>query len=149
MIIRDSSNPRRQFLKLLDAKIPAACLRSALCPPRAIPGRRRFALSNSTLQEPAPVWSRWTRSRKPLTEWKKQLTPEQFQIAAWQAGTERAGSGKYAYNHEDGLYHCICCDDGVLFDSKTKFESGTGWLGGFLSAVGSRKKMFTRRAICR
>ena len=63
--------------------------------------------------------------QKPLSEWKKQLTPEQFQIAR-QAGTERPGSGKYAYNHDDGLYHCICCDT-VLFDSKTKFESGTGW----------------------
>ena len=60
-----------------------------------------------------------------VAEWKKQLTAEQFEIAR-QAGTERPGSGKYAYNHEDGLYHCICCNT-VLFDSKTKFESGTGW----------------------
>jgi peptide-methionine (R)-S-oxide reductase len=47
-------------------------------------------------------------------EWRKQLDAQQF------------GSGKYAYNHADGLYHCICCNT-VLFDSKTKFESGTGW----------------------
>ena len=58
-------------------------------------------------------------------EWRKQLTPEQFQIAR-KEGTEPPGTGKYAYNHADGLYHCICCDT-VLFDSKTKFESGTGW----------------------
>jgi peptide-methionine (R)-S-oxide reductase len=62
---------------------------------------------------------------KPLAEWRKQLTAEQFAIAR-QAGTERAGTGKYAENHDDGLYHCVCCDT-VLFDSKTKFESGTGW----------------------
>jgi peptide-methionine (R)-S-oxide reductase len=62
---------------------------------------------------------------KPIAEWMKQLTPEQFAIAR-QAGTEAPGSGKYANNHDDGLYHCICCDT-VLFDSKTKFESGTGW----------------------
>jgi peptide-methionine (R)-S-oxide reductase len=62
---------------------------------------------------------------KPLSDWKKQLTPEQFQVTR-QAGTERAGTGKYANNHADGLYNCICCDT-VLFDSKTKFESGTGW----------------------
>ena len=43
-----------------------------------------------------------------------------------QAGTEYPGTGKYANNHADGLYHCICCNT-VLFDSKTKFESGTGW----------------------
>src|SRR6202050_817637 len=56
---------------------------------------------------------------------KKQLTAEQFQVTR-QAGTEVPGTGKYANNHADGLYHCICCDT-VLFDSKTKFESGTGW----------------------
>jgi peptide-methionine (R)-S-oxide reductase len=58
-------------------------------------------------------------------EWRKQLTPEQFDVTR-REGTERAGTGKYAYNHADGLYHCICCNT-VLFDSKTKFESGTGW----------------------
>jgi peptide-methionine (R)-S-oxide reductase len=58
-------------------------------------------------------------------EWKQQLTSEQYQIAR-QAGTERPGSGKYAYNHDDGLYRCVCCST-VLFDSQTKFESGTGW----------------------
>jgi peptide-methionine (R)-S-oxide reductase len=58
-------------------------------------------------------------------EWKKQLSPEQFDVTR-REGTERAGTGKYAYNHADGLYHCICCGT-TLFDSKTKFESGTGW----------------------
>jgi peptide-methionine (R)-S-oxide reductase len=62
---------------------------------------------------------------KPESEWKKQLTPEQFEVTR-KAGTERAFTGKYAETHDDGLYHCICCDT-VLFDSKTKFESGTGW----------------------
>jgi peptide-methionine (R)-S-oxide reductase len=63
--------------------------------------------------------------QKPLAEWKKQLTPEQFATAR-QARTEAAGTGKYANSHDEGLYHCICCST-VLFDSKTKFESGTGW----------------------
>jgi peptide-methionine (R)-S-oxide reductase len=58
-------------------------------------------------------------------EWRKQLDSEQFDVTR-KEGTERAGSGKYAYNHADGLYHCICCNT-TLFDSKTKFESGTGW----------------------
>lgn len=58
-------------------------------------------------------------------EWRKQLTPEQFEVTR-KKGTERAGTGKYADNHADGIYHCICCNT-PLFDSKTKFESGTGW----------------------
>jgi len=58
-------------------------------------------------------------------EWRKQLSPEQFEVTR-KKGTERAFTGKYADNHADGIYHCICCDT-VLFDSKTKFESGTGW----------------------
>jgi peptide-methionine (R)-S-oxide reductase len=62
---------------------------------------------------------------KTEAEWKKQLDPEQFDVTRHE-GTERAGSGKYAYNHSDGIYHCIGCNT-VLFDSKTKFESGTGW----------------------
>jgi peptide-methionine (R)-S-oxide reductase len=62
---------------------------------------------------------------KPLDEWKKQLNPEQFEVTR-QAGTEAPFTGKYAENHADGLYTCICCDT-YLFDSKTKFESGTGW----------------------
>jgi len=58
-------------------------------------------------------------------EWKKQLSAQQFDVTR-KEGTEPAGTGKYAFNHADGLYHCICCNT-VLFDSKTKFESGTGW----------------------
>ncbi len=58
-------------------------------------------------------------------EWKKQLTPEQFEVAR-RKGTERAFTGKYANNHADGIYTCVCCGT-PLFDSKTKFESGSGW----------------------
>ncbi len=62
---------------------------------------------------------------KSAAEWQKQLTPEQFEVTR-RAGTERAFTGKYFNNHEDGLYNCICCGTN-LFDSRTKFESGTGW----------------------
>jgi peptide-methionine (R)-S-oxide reductase len=62
---------------------------------------------------------------KSTAEWQAQLSPLAFQVTR-QAGTERAFSGAYDSNHADGLYHCICCDT-VLYDSKTKFDSGTGW----------------------
>ena len=58
-------------------------------------------------------------------EWKAQLTPEQYAIARKQ-GTERAFTGKYHDLKEHGIYHCVCCGTD-LFNSSTKFESGTGW----------------------
>ena len=58
-------------------------------------------------------------------EWKKQLNAQQFDVTR-KAGTEPAFTGKYWNNHADGIYSCVCCGT-PLFDSKTKFESGTGW----------------------
>lgn len=63
--------------------------------------------------------------QKTEEEWRKILTPEQFEIARGK-GTERAFTGKYWNNHEDGMYLCACCGQ-PLFDSNTKFDSGTGW----------------------
>jgi peptide-methionine (R)-S-oxide reductase len=62
---------------------------------------------------------------KTEAQWRAQLSALAFQVAR-QEGTERAFSGEYAENHADGIYHCICCDT-ALYDSRTKFESGTGW----------------------
>jgi peptide-methionine (R)-S-oxide reductase len=62
---------------------------------------------------------------KTEAEWRALLSPQSFRIAR-QAGTEVAFTGEYDRNHADGIYHCICCDT-ALYDSKTKFESGTGW----------------------
>ena len=53
------------------------------------------------------------------------LTPEQLHICR-EKGTERAFTGQYWDSKQDGIYHCVCCEQ-VLFDSKTKYDSGSGW----------------------
>ena len=58
-------------------------------------------------------------------EWREQLTEEQYAVSR-QAGTEPAFSGKYWECKTDGIYRCVCCGS-ELFDSSTKFDSGTGW----------------------
>lgn len=58
-------------------------------------------------------------------EWKQQLTPEQFRVTR-QKGTERAFSGEYYDCKEPGVYRCVCCGN-ELFNSETKYDSGTGW----------------------
>jgi peptide-methionine (R)-S-oxide reductase len=58
-------------------------------------------------------------------QWRQQLGPGVFDITR-NADTEIAFTGKYWNLHDKGIYRCICCDN-ALFDSSTKFESGTGW----------------------
>jgi peptide-methionine (R)-S-oxide reductase len=58
-------------------------------------------------------------------EWHDQLTEEQFHVTR-EKGTERAFTGKYHDCKDAGVYRCVCCGN-ELFDSDTKFDSGTGW----------------------
>jgi peptide-methionine (R)-S-oxide reductase len=58
-------------------------------------------------------------------KWKKKLTPEQYNVLR-KKGTEPAFTGKLLYNKASGIYSCMACGN-PLFNSKTKFESGTGW----------------------
>lgn len=58
-------------------------------------------------------------------ELRNRLTPEEYHVTQ-EAGTERAFTGKYWKTKDPGVYHCVCCNQ-PLFDSETKFDSGTGW----------------------
>ncbi|GAA4411471.1 peptide-methionine (R)-S-oxide reductase MsrB [Nibrella viscosa] len=58
-------------------------------------------------------------------EWRRILTPEQYRVTR-QKGTERAFTGEYCEAKDPGIYACVCCGTD-LFESKTKFDSGTGW----------------------
>jgi peptide-methionine (R)-S-oxide reductase len=62
---------------------------------------------------------------KSETEWQSELTPEQFNICR-QKGTERAFTGEYYKSKDKGIYRCSCCGK-ALFDSDTKYDSGSGW----------------------
>jgi len=70
--------------------------------------------------------------RKPINNrqnkkmWKEKLTPEQYEVCRMK-GTDLPFTSKYWDCKEDGVYHCVCCGN-ELFDSETKFDSGTGWL---------------------
>jgi peptide-methionine (R)-S-oxide reductase len=58
-------------------------------------------------------------------QWKQELTPEQFHICR-EKGTERPFTGEYHNSKEKGVYQCAACGN-TLFDSNTKFDSGSGW----------------------
>lgn len=76
---------------------------------------------------------------KTSVEWRKQLTHEQYRVTR-RKGTERAFTGEYWDNKEEGTYQCVCCGE-PLFASSTKFESGTGWPSFFRPiAVGAIKE---------
>ncbi len=66
-----------------------------------------------------------SRVEKTDEEWKKILGEEEYFVTRMK-GTERAFTGAYCEAHEPGLYACRCCGT-VLFDSRTKFESHSGW----------------------
>ena len=69
-------------------------------------------------------------------EWQQQLSPDQFRICR-KGGTEPAFSGNYWNTKETGTYQCVCCGN-ELFDSSSKFDSGTGWPS-FYQAINSEQ----------
>ena len=65
------------------------------------------------------------RVEKSESEWREQLTPEQYRITR-QKGTERPHTGDLCSSFEEGKYTCVCCD-APLFDSTIKYDSSSGW----------------------
>jgi len=65
------------------------------------------------------------RQTKSDDEWRSQLNPEQYRVTR-EKGTEPAFTGEYVDCKQAGVYRCVCCGN-ALFESSTKFESGTGW----------------------
>ena len=65
------------------------------------------------------------RIQKPEQEWRKELSPEQYRVLR-EKGTERAFTGQYHDTKTSGVYACAACGQ-ELFDSETKFDSGSGW----------------------
>ena len=98
---------KRLWLPLLAALASTACV--------------DHATATEGEQKPSSV----EKVMKTDAEWKKILTKEQYYVLREQ-GTERAFSGKYHDSHEDAVYVCAACGQ-ELFDSETKFDSGTGW----------------------
>ncbi len=78
-------------------------------------------------------------------EWRAELSAEQYKVLR-KAGTERAWSGKYVDNHDDGTYRCAACGN-VLFTSATKFESGSGWPSFTEPAVAEAVELVTDRTL--
>ena len=83
------------------------------------------AISEDNTKAGAAAAAQTRKVEKSETEWRQQLTPEQYHILR-EKGTERAFTGALVNNHADGLYHCAACN-APLFTSETKFESGSGW----------------------
>jgi len=115
---------RRGFLGFGSALLGTAALgvlaRSALAGGDGLVAIENFSATGKSLGV-----ARLHKVVKTEADWRKQLSANAFEITR-HAGTEPAFTGVYWNNHADGLYRCACCDT-ALFDSRTKFESGTGW----------------------
>lgn len=85
-----------------------------------------------------------TEVDRPDEEWRSQLSPEQYEVLR-RAGTEPPWSGKYVHNHDDGTYRCAGCK-AFLFDSATKFDSGTGWPSFYEPAVADAVELVEDRS---
>src|ERR1017187_5822828 len=110
---------RRDFLALT---LPVLAGAGALAAIGLAGGEKSSPPKGSAMPDTASAGDRVVKTE---AEWKKLLTPEQFNVTR-KKGTERAFTGPNWDNHAKGTYACVCCDL-PLFSSETKFDSGTGW----------------------
>jgi peptide-methionine (R)-S-oxide reductase len=122
------THSRRNFL--LNSVAAVACLacdnRAAVGATPSSPARNaKVSIENFSAAGASEGQVAVARVVKTDAEWQKLLSRDSY-VVTRQSGTERPFSGKYDKETGDGLYRCICCET-VLFDSKTKYDSGTGW----------------------
>lgn len=115
MTVPSTNIPRRAFLA--GAAVATLPLRAKAAESLEI---ENFDASGATLGA-----QRVDKVAKTDAEWRAQLSALAFDVTR-KEGTERAFTGPYWNAHDDGLFRCICCDT-ALFDSRTKYDSGTGW----------------------
>lgn len=99
---------------------------------------------NPPQKNPQSETTRADKVMKTEAEWKAQLTELEYRVTR-KAGTERAFTGPYWDNKEKGSYLCRCCEL-ELFDSETKFKSGTGWPSFYQPVNGTDVREVTDRS---
>ena len=124
--MQDFSNSRRGFLLgALTTPLALSIVACARAADTKAPQSADVLIESFSAAGVSTGTAKVQRVAKPDDEWRKQLSELSFLVAR-KSGTERPFTGKYNDNHADGTYRCICCAT-TLFDSKHKFDSGTGW----------------------
>ncbi|HSM96545.1 MAG TPA: peptide-methionine (R)-S-oxide reductase MsrB [Rhizomicrobium sp.] len=124
-----TTNPaRRAFLLAASSAAAVAGALAVLKPARALSATAMVKIENFNAAGKSTGVVAVPKVVKSDAQWQSQLRndePLAYSVTR-HADTERPFTGKYAETKDDGLYRCICCDT-ALYDSKTKFDSGTGW----------------------
>jgi len=122
--------PRDLFPRVLEQRptrraLLASAALAAVLAPFAARGAQEVEIEEFDASGKSRGVKRVARIVKTDAEWRAQLSPIAYDVTR-REGTERAFTGAYFDKHDNGLYRCVCCDT-ALFDSATKYESGTGW----------------------
>jgi peptide-methionine (R)-S-oxide reductase len=124
--LQDFSNSRRGFLLgALATPVALGMVACARATDKAAPVSADVVIENFSAAGVSTGSAKVSRVVKTDEAWRQQLSDLSYQVAR-KSGTERPFTGKYNDNKADGVYRCICCET-TLFDSKHKFDSGTGW----------------------